>query len=641
MNGSMENNAARILKRLPEDAVKVLKEIWAVYAGQPFDDEKIFELAVPPLSGAEVMTALAALRREGWIRAARKVWGERFYYLPEDKLYVLHGIWFPAPEPARDQTPATTVREAGTGLALDLFNALVYTAKTSGLPLTSKGMVHKKHIQRLDTAGSGISGEDMAGIGLKYDQNEMYPPRAAVLLDLMTSFGLAELSGSVMILKEEAVQDWLELPHTVMNRLLFQAVMERYGSRKPEAQHVRLLLCHTDMEAGIWYDVDRLQQVMTAAGLAGKSGLSVLRKEAEGWLRFLAGAGWVDYGISSGGHSLIRWKVAGKGLLQEVGDDDGSGPDGVNGMLYVQPDFEVLVPPETPYSVRWKLALCAERVADDHLSVYRLTREAAASAAGLGMSPGEIRRFLEREASGGVPDHVAGALEQWGREVGRLAFAELTVLQCRTVEEADWIVGRSELMEGLQRIGPMHFAVSRDRVPELRKRLAAAERPAVAGLTGFGQARGEPEAERATETKAETSNRYIAGITGGRQRYAPGLIQSGRSLQEYEPDEELPDRQSLFPGIGSIPVMWTRDWRSYHSSTAREIMELALGWKIAVELGTEQGVVRFVPKRLLRSPWRISGEAYLTEAGTLRALPESDFADGEWKEMRLLLPEVH
>lgn len=641
MNGSIEANAAGNLKRMPKDAVKVLKEIWAVYAGHPFDDEKVLELDVPPLSGAEVMAALSSLRREGWIRAARKAWGERFYYLPEDKLYVLHGIWFPAPEPAVDQTPATTVREASTGLALDLFNALVYTAKSSGLPLTAKGMVHKKHIQRLDAAGSGMNEEDIAGIGLKYDQIEIYPPRTAVLLDLMTSLGLADLSGSALTLNEEAVRDWMELPCTTMNRLLFQAVMERYGSKKPDAQHVRLMLCHPGMEPGIWYDVDRLQEVMTEAGLTGNGGLSSLREEAVGWLRFLAGAGWVDYGISSGGHPLIRWKVAGNGLCKGV-DDARTGPDGENGMLYVQPDFEVLVPPDIPYSVRWKLALCSERVADDHLSVYRLTREAAASAADLGMSPGDIRRFLEREASGGVPDNVAGALEQWGREVGRLAFAELTVLQCRTAEEADWIGGRPELMEGLQRIGPLHFTVSRDRVPELRKRLAAAERPAVAGLAGFVQAAvGKSETEGTSGLDRGTFNRFTAGITGGRARYAPGLVQSGRGLHEYEPDEELPDRQSLFPGIGSIPIMWTRDWRSYHSSTAREIMELALGWQTAVELGTEQGVVRFVPKRLLRSPWRISGETYLTEAGTLCASAQCDFADGEWKEMRLLLPEVH
>lgn len=76
----------------------------------------------------------------------------------------------------------------------------------------------------------------------------------------------------------------------------------------------------------------------------------------------------------------------------------------------IQPDFEVLVPPEVPYTVRWTLAGCAELLHHEDLWSFRLTRERLEAAADQGRAPGEVISWLNAHAAGGLPEQVELAL---------------------------------------------------------------------------------------------------------------------------------------------------------------------------------------------------------------------------------------
>lgn len=71
------------------------------------------------------------------------------------------------------------------------------------------------------------------------------------------------------------------------------------------------------------------------------------------------------------------------------------------GRFVVQPDFEVLVPPEVPYTLRWILAGYAELLHNQDLWSFRLTREMLESAAELGCPPGNAIAWLTAHAQGG------------------------------------------------------------------------------------------------------------------------------------------------------------------------------------------------------------------------------------------------
>ncbi|SMF87966.1 Helicase conserved C-terminal domain-containing protein [Paenibacillus uliginis N3/975] len=617
-------------RQLPTSEQNVLYRIWTAFAGQVFDEEKLLSLDIPPLIGAEVLTAFLGLRQDGWVKAVKKAWGERLYFIPSERLLFVQEAFFTPSQTLEEVSAAILSFEAKLGLALDVFNALVYGAKNGGFPLTSKGTVHKKHIQKLDEP-EGLTGSDIAAIGLQYAHSDAYPPRAAVLLDLLLSLGLLSKESNALVLKEDALQEWLDLSLERMNSLLFQSIMERYGRTNPESQHLRQLLCHKGFREDVWYDVDRLLDEMTAAGIEMKERRNELYDEGKAWLRFLAGAGWADVGTSNDEHLLIRWKIpAGRFLKGEVDDRTAS----ATGYLFIQPDYEVMVPPDTPFSVRWSLAQCAERVSDDHMSVYRLTKGSVALAADLGMSPEQVTDFIVSQALSGVPDNVAAALAQWGREVGRTSFAELTVMQCETVEEGDQIAAHPKLTEWIHRLGPLYFAVKPEHVTEIRKILTVAGLPPKRQIGGFDQTAGQWRQEEHRQAEAErTDSLYRKGDYDHFK--SSGLVYSGRNEHYFQPDSEIPDKQDLFPGLAKIPVMWTRDWRSYHSTTAKQIMEQALDWKVKVELGMENKKTEFIPKRLFRNPWRVSGLIYSSDSEK----PEQiELSEGGWQEMRLIVP---
>lgn len=86
---------------------------------------------------------MPALLRRGDIKAVRKAWGERLYYLPLAMSLQRQRVWgYPALKPLAGG-PARLRREAKAGLAFDLFRALTYIAG-NGLKLTAKGTIHQR-----------------------------------------------------------------------------------------------------------------------------------------------------------------------------------------------------------------------------------------------------------------------------------------------------------------------------------------------------------------------------------------------------------------------------------------------------------------------------------------------------------------
>ncbi|WP_054958366.1 helicase-associated domain-containing protein [Paenibacillus dakarensis] len=619
--------------RLPSPDRKVLHHIWLAFAGQVFNEEKLLARHLLPLSGAEVMTAFLRLRQEGWISAVKKVWGERLYFIPSERMHLVQRAFYTPSMELKEDLTVSLMFEAKPGLALDVFNALVYISKNEGLPLTSKGILQKKHIQKLDQL-EGLTNADITAMGLEYAHSDVYPPRVAVLLDLMLSLGLLIKESQALVIKADALQEWMELSLDEMNHLLFRSIMERYGRCDPESQHFRQLLCHEVLNEDIWYDVNQLLDEMITEGMVRPEHRDKLYEDGQGWTRFLAGCGWIDTGMSSDDTYTVRWKVNASHMLLDTGVKQDTP---ASGCLYVQPDYEVLVPPGAPFNVRFRLALCAEHITDDHMSVYRLTKASVALASDLGTTAEQVLEFITQQALTGVPDNITAALMQWGREVGRTSFADLTVLRCETAEEGDLIAAHPKLTEWIYRLGPLFFAVQPDHVSEIRKILSAAGLPPKRQSGGFEQVAGEVQSFEERELVAEgeeTHSRYFSAEFN--HFLFSSLVYSGRNEQYYEPDADIPDKSTLFPGMENIPVMWMRDLRTYHGTTAKQLIKQALDWKIRVELYINKVRMEFIPQRILRNPWRVYGAAYSPG----KTEPEwIELGEGDWQEMRLLIPD--
>ncbi|RAR45440.1 helicase-associated domain-containing protein [Paenibacillus sp. MDMC362] len=559
-------DAVSLDRLLPKER-SVLHHIWSRFAGQRFDDDKLRSLRVRRLSGVEVQIAFLSLRQQRWVQAVKKGWGERLYFIPFHKLQILQEAFG---DLEAGYVPAAGVKlqqEGRSGIAVDMFNVLVYVAKNR-VAVTAKGVVHKKCIQKLGSV-VGLSPSDVEGLALQYDHADVYPAHIAVVLDLLFSFDLVAPEQGELRLNMTALRHWLALTREAMDRLVLLRMMERYVPSSAEYQHFTWRICHSTRIGGMWYYAPHtLAYGEEHRSLELSGGRELSAEDAASWLRLLTGCGYTDLGMDHDGQFLFRWRMDPWSLLSGSSQDN-TGSSG----LFIQPDFDILIPPDVPYTAKFTAALCTERILDDVMTVYRLTRDSVAQAATAGMGLEAITAFFTEYAAAGIPENVQAALYQWAKEPER--------------------TGKDEFL-----------------------RFTGAE-PGVSD---------------------EEDNRYA--MPGYPKSPSCSLICPARSELVLELDHSLPDITSIVPDLNRIPVMWTRDWRSYHGSTAKQMMEQALELSAKLEIAVDGSRMEFIPFQLERQPWKISGALYDPDSESDSEMTETvvQLGEGEWKEMRLVIP---
>lgn len=338
----------------------------------------------------------------------------------------------------------------------------------------------------------------------------------------------------------------------------------------------------------------------------------------------------------------------------------------------VEPNFDVWVPPDVPPAVRWTLACCAELLSAETLWRFRLSREALERAARLGFPPEQAADWLAARAEGGLPPGVDAELRRWGRGIGRTELSRVLLLSCTQAEDAEQIAGHPRLAPYLSRLGALHFTVAPEAAETVRRELAEAGLGVLAGrdehssgsrlfptpvppeITGPDE--GGAEDTAADQVLAERGAGQIGGFLSGPDEFSAspsGLTNSptdrivGRAQRSKaaQPGEGaahknfagLLDPEELFPGLRSIPAAWTGDWRTYHRSTSRQLMEQALDWgtKVRLSLGGEECL--FLPAGMTRSPWRVTGLALDASGENPRGL---SLGEGDWQEIQIVLPQL-
>ncbi|WP_334071784.1 MULTISPECIES: helicase-associated domain-containing protein [Paenibacillus] len=579
----------------------MIEAIFRRFAGLPFKLEKLDEAAVGQLTGADLRAALPGLLRSGQLAAVKKAWGEMLYYIPAE---LLPDLWeqahFPEPEPLA-ASDARLQREAGPGLALDLFRALAWAGR-NGLPVTSKGTLHQRSVSKL--AGYlYLQENDIAGLDLRYPHHDVYPPQLAVVLDLLLSLELIMKERASWSLNSRELSAWLALEQEEMDALLCRELLHRYIPDDVSVQHCVYRLIQPDLREGMWYSLGSVFESLQSIGLLPGSLPEFLTGWMEKWLKALAGFGWLDFGTHGEDKGCFRWRqkpdlrrlpkkesAAGR-ALPGGGAGDGK-PGGTTPssppFIIVQPDFEILVPPDVSYRVRWELEACCENLTMDRMSVYRLSRQSVSKAAELGRFPGAVLELLEAHAEA-VPDNVRSALEQWSRELGRTSFEERLLLRCADEAAAGMVAVLPALAGLLERIGPRDFIVDAAQAAKVRRVLEEAR---LAPPKQGGSGAVAPDYPRLEEGAGHA----LTALRGTQPERA--WIFNGRNLHFYEPSEAIPQISELFPGYEDVPGMWLKELRHYHASTARKIMEQAIGWRTKVELKMNGSLEEFYPLSL-------------------------------------------
>ncbi|GIP39794.1 hypothetical protein J31TS4_30740 [Paenibacillus sp. J31TS4] len=400
------------------------------------DDKTIERLAEAiRRPGAEVALALAGLRRKGWVQAVRKGFGEHLIRIPlgcaeEGLAEGFSGFGGMTAEIAEAdlQEPASEAR----GLQADLFAALLALSKEPAA-VTARGTLAKRTLAKLEKR-LRVDPLALRAVGFAYVHCDVYSESVALVLDILLREGLVRQEAGRLSPVKERVARWLGESERFRAARLYEDWRSLCLPLFPAWLQLAVLLLERQ-QAGEWVRVFDLTAVLKRAGA-----ISCCASRAEGendaelpgeelarrWLRPLASLGWLETGRTRDGEPAVRWPLSMWGPQEESEPSAASG----RAHFYVQPDFEIIVPPGLPLETRWRLETLAERKVADVVSIYSLSRDSCTSALRAGWKGGDLLAFLREHAYSGLPESVERMLAHWtgGEQVGEKGLEEDSLL---------------------------------------------------------------------------------------------------------------------------------------------------------------------------------------------------------------------
>jgi hypothetical protein len=108
-------------------------------------------------------------------------------------------------------------------------------------------------------------------------------------------------------------------------------------------------------------------------------------------------------------------------------------------------------------------------------------------------------------------------------------------------------------------------------------------------------------------------------------------IGSIHDASSFELAVDIPSRDEVYPGWQTVPPLWWKECRVYHTSTQKEIAELAIKWKAILRLCMGNTTWTIIPMQVQdhESGWNLLG------------WNQSDlvsFTQDQWQAMQLILP---
>lgn len=623
---------------------KLLLRLVRRYAGLPFGAEEAETrlLREGEWTGAEIRVALARLRRDGILFAVRKAWGERLLYLPSDTV-ALWQLALRAPKedattdgeavgnaPAR---PMTGLPEEGLFAEADEaeveFNSpdssdasdssirlpfslelLRFWAdiRSGGFPLTAKGAPNRSRVAKLAEAMS-LRADEVEAANVWPQADPAVPANAALALDLGLCLGWLIREPGRLAAADQAPEDWTGLNLAAAEAKLLDIAAARYAGQEAALHWAAVAL--RGMQPYEWFPAgEALRQWDGEPEPDDRE-----RESLDRWTRLLAALGWMERRTSQG-VMFLRWRM--DPAYSQVPSQP---PDAA---IYVQPDLEVIVPPEASFGDRWLLELIAERVSLDVVSTYRVTRSSCVRAGEAGYTRASVSGWLEDASGAPLPEPAARALEDWFGRIGRLSIADAKLLRAESAELADLIArdGRSSVWL-LERLGERAFLVKPEGERELAKR-----------LNDLGYPLAEQREQASAENSASKRRSAAKPAADGAAEASSAIADSGwmrlrKLLAIYEPDHSIPEREELFPGMESIPSVWLQQPRSYHPSTRRELIERALAWRTGLRVKCGDRWLDFIPEALTANEggWEVEGR--------IRSSLPGESAQVVWRAERL------
>jgi hypothetical protein len=175
--------------------------------------------------------------------------------------------------------------------------------------------------------------------------------------------------------------------------------------------------------------------------------------------------------IHQGNQAVFQITRAGSALVHHQYNQlllDGIPPQNPQSKFVVQPNYEILSPPDLPCSRYLTLCVLADLKTQDVMTRFHLSREAIQQAMGRGLSGPEIRQFFAQYSATGLPDMVDALIGECENKYGEI---EITLssgfLTVATEPLLDELYAQHNIAETLEkRLSPTTAALASKTRPE-------------------------------------------------------------------------------------------------------------------------------------------------------------------------------
>jgi hypothetical protein len=384
----------------------LLRAIFLQHAGLPFRISQLEGNMELGICAGELRAAVPFLLRKEKLEIVKNKSGEVLLRINEESLAMLTNEWVAGALISYDPFSIVINMDAGEGLMYRILNWLAWIYY-NGLPLTNKGNLFRKTIDALKEL-TPFEDEKLKGLQLQLTAQEDLPVSIAFMLDILVKMSVLRLEAGEWKIQDESLRTWLKLDLKAANKKLLTILCENYvPARKYQQQIVALLTCARVQQGEICI----LDNVVSRLPRCPSNTIGLKEEQTlwlNSWLYVLAQCGWLEQGklVQNTSVTVVRWHEEQFEFMHEtkqnlnVLDLDQS--------IIVQPDFEILVPPEVPLAIRYKLELFTECVRLDVMSQYRLTKRKFCLA---------LESGLSWQLQIDLPAHIEMAIAEWTREV--------------------------------------------------------------------------------------------------------------------------------------------------------------------------------------------------------------------------------
>lgn len=548
---------------LPDEyAIPTLRYIYRNFGHRAFGLEEFLRDTPDEAPPAAWHVGLIQLCRHRMVRLLRKSWGERLYQLPVDH-YLQH---FAACWPEISVLKAQQGHSEDQLILSDTYRSMteqvlaaIIALDREPIELTRQGKMHKRSLERV-------------GNSLMHAPNLSEETRSRLLMetiDLILRTGLARRSERSIGLDEAKVRRWLQLDAQWREEQMF---MLWYRVHCPDQPGLHWLTGAVFSRTDEWW-----MPVAQLLHVAEQHGIRMVELEALDWLARMHTAGWLEIGTDERGSAWVRRRK--RRLSGER-------------TLIVQNDYEIIALPDTPFEVVRLLHQVGKRLSWDGVGQYRLTRESVQAAARRGWEAEDIICLLQKHALDDLPDHLVSSVYEWVEEQSGIRMYAGIVLEIndrRAAALLDW--HGAELQ--LRKLGDRIWLAEGMSEQEAAKRLqsigiAAAASECVARVK---LEREDSDAEPLPEEMVLSMDEALSPRT-------PGLFAPRDTSVMYREDRPASVLDEVYPDHQKIPTSWYEQYRRYHHSTARQLIEQAMRWRTGVRVRTADEEYVVVPRML-------------------------------------------